>query len=94
MSHRDTRVAINKLLLRIKMATLCFGYLLAMHRDYFITMDTIADKIVYQVVFSNLLRNLSILLDIFNLALVISPSWGSHNIGSLTPPDTVCCSWS
>ena len=32
-------------------------------------MDTIADKLVYQVIFSNLLlfRNLSILLDIFNL---------------------------
>ncbi len=37
-------------------------------------MDTIADKIVYQVAFSNLLlfRNLSTLLDISNLALVIS----------------------
>ena len=32
-------------------------------------MDTIADKLVYQVIFFNLLlfRNLSILLDIFNL---------------------------
>ena len=41
---------------------------------HLITMDTIADKIVYQVAFSNLLllRNLSTLLDISNLALVIS----------------------
>ena len=36
-------------------------------------MDTIADKLVYQVIFSNLLlfRNLSILLDIFNLVPMI-----------------------
>ena len=36
-------------------------------------MDTIADKLVYQVIFFNLLlfRNLSILLDIFNLVPMI-----------------------
>ena len=41
---------------------------------HLITMNTIVDKIVYQVAFSNLLffRNLSTLLDISNLALVIS----------------------
>ena len=55
--------------------TFAFGYLLALHRDHFITLDTFADMIVYQVAFSNLLlfRNLSILLDIFTFALVISP---------------------
>ena len=38
-------------------------------------MLKLIDRIVYQVVFSNLLlfRNLSTLLDIFNLAQVISP---------------------
>ena len=38
-------------------------------------MDIIADRIIYQVSFSNLILfgNLSTLLDIFNLALVISP---------------------
>ena len=37
-------------------------------------MDTIADRIVYQVAFFNILlfRNLVTLLEIFNIALVIS----------------------
>ena len=43
------------------------------------------DRIVYQVVFSNLLlfRNLSTLLDIFNLALVISPDVALLLMGDL-----------
>ena len=42
---------------------------------YFRFMLKLIDRIVHQVVFSNLLlfRNLSTLLDIFNLAQVISP---------------------
>ena len=57
-----------------EVGSLFLGNLFALHRNHFITMKTLADMIVYQAVFSNLLFlwNLSILLDLFNLALVIS----------------------
>ena len=85
MPNRDTNIALNKLLLWLKMQTFFFGYLLAMHRDHFITMDTIADMIVYPVAFTNLLlfRNLYTLLDIFNIALVISPHVALFLMGDL-----------
>ncbi len=65
--------------------TLFLGNLLALHRDNFITMETLEDRIVYQAVFSNLflLWNLSILLDIVNLAWVISLNVSLHLISDL-----------
>ena len=39
--------------------TFFFGYLLALHRDHFINMDTISDRIVYKVALTNLTNSCS-----------------------------------